>query len=275
VASGSASISIAANTYQDAAGNNGTAGISPSISLDTLAPSVVISSNVATLSTGETANITFTFSEDPSSSFAWNGTSGDIVVSGGTLSAISGNGLTRTATFTPAANLGNTSGSITVAANSYQDAAGNDGSAGTTPLLTINTLSPGVNITSSAIALKVGETATITFTFSEDPGSSFAWDGSTGDIAVTGGSLGAISGTGTSRTAVFTPTANLASGSASITVAANAYQRGRHPWHRGSFTQHQHRHLSAHRHFGGLEWCYGRYEPPAECGRYAQYHAQL
>ncbi len=224
VASGSASISIAANTYQDAAGNNGTAGISPSISLDTLAPSVVISSNVATLSTGETANITFTFSEDPSSSFAWDGTSGDIVVSGGTLSAISGNGLTRTATFTPAANLGNTSGSITVAANSYQDAAGNDGSAGTTPLLTINTLSPGVNITSSAIALKVGETATITFTFSEDPGSSFAWDGSTGDIAVTGGSLGAISGTGTSRTAVFTPTANLASGSASITVAANAYQ---------------------------------------------------
>jgi hypothetical protein len=50
---------------------------SPSITIDTLAPTVAITSNVATLKVGETATITFTFSEDPGTSFTWNGTAGD------------------------------------------------------------------------------------------------------------------------------------------------------------------------------------------------------
>jgi hypothetical protein len=76
-----------------------------------------------------------------------------------------------------------------------------------------------VVITSSASALKAGETATITFTFSEDPGTSFVAT----DIVTSGGTLGTLSGTGLVRTAMFTPTANLANGSASITVAAGNY----------------------------------------------------
>ena len=349
LASGTASITVAANSYQDAAGNNGAAGTSPSIGIDTLAPSVVISSSTSALKIGETANITFTFSEDPGSSFAWNGSVGDVVVTGGSLGAISGTGLTRTAVFTPTENLASETASITVNANSYQDAAGNNGAAGTTPSISIDSLAPVVNsvaltgstgdmnhrlnagdtlsatlnfndvvtlntsggsptltltvgssnvqatyvsgsgtnalvftttivsgqtdtdgvaialnalnlngatlqdnvgnnsinnfsavssnanylvdttaptvaVTSSKSNLKIGDTATITFTFSEDPGSSFAWDGSSGDVFVSGGSLGAISGTGLTRTSVFTPTANLASGNASITVASNSYQ---------------------------------------------------
>ena len=192
--------------------------------VDTTAPTVSISSNKSKLLIGQTANITFSFSEDPGSTFAWDGSTGDISVSGGTLSAISGTGLTRTATFTPTANTASSNASITVAANSYQDVPGNNGSAGTTPAISIDTAAPSVAITSNVSAVKAGGTANITFTFSEDPGNSFAWDGTTGDVAVTGGTLDAISGTGLTRTAVFTPTANLASSNASITVTALSYQ---------------------------------------------------
>ena len=223
LSSGSASITVKSATYADAAGNIGSAGASPSITIDTVAPSVTITSNVSTLKVGETATITFTFSEDPVTSFTWNGSAGDLLVTGGTLSAISGTGLTRTATFTPTANLSSGSASITVTSASYSDTAGNTGSAGTSPSVTIDTLAPTVTVTSNVSALKAGETATITFTFSEDPGTSFAWDGTAGDIAVSGGTLGAISGTGLTRTGTFTPTANLASGSASITVTSTSY----------------------------------------------------
>jgi large repetitive protein len=223
LSSGSASITVTSASYSDSAGNTGSAGTSPSITIDTLAPTVAITSNVSALKVGETATITFTFSEDPGTSFAWNGTTGDLTVSGGALGAISGTGLTRTASFTPTANLSSGSASITVTSASYTDAAGNTGGAGTSPSITIDTLAPTVTITSNVATLKVGETATITFTFSEDPGTSFAWNGTVGDLTISGGTLGAISGTGLTRTATFTPTANQNSGSASITVTSASY----------------------------------------------------
>ena len=216
-------------SFMDASGNvaaitSSAVGSNPAYLVDTTAPSVIITSDVATLKAGQTANISFTFSEAPLASFAWDGSAGDLSVTGGTLSAISGTGLTRTAVFTPTANLASGNASISVTANSYQDAAGNNGTAGNTPSISIDTLAPSVVITTSTSALKSGETATITFTFSEDPGSSFTWNGNAGDLVVTGGTLGAISGTGLIRAATFTPTANLANGNASITVTANNYQ---------------------------------------------------
>jgi len=126
----------------DAAGNISNASSGLAVSIDTTAPTLTITSNVASLKAGETATITFTFSEDPGSTFSWDGSAGDIVVSGGTLSALSGSGLTRTATFTPTAGTDNGSASITVAAGSYTDAAGNNGGAGLTPSLTFDTLHP-------------------------------------------------------------------------------------------------------------------------------------
>ena len=92
--------------------------------VDATAPTLEITSNVAALTAGQTATITFAFSEDPGATFAWNGASGDIFVTGGTLSAISGTGLTRTATFTPTAGLDGGVASITVAAGAYTDAVG-------------------------------------------------------------------------------------------------------------------------------------------------------
>ncbi|GAB3470102.1 hypothetical protein GCM10027321_40080 [Massilia terrae] len=212
---GSASISIADGAYGDAAGNAGHAGSAPSLVFDTKAPTLAISSDKAALIAGQAATVTFTFSEDPGSSF----TSGDIVVSGGTLSALSGSGAVRTAMFTPTADTNAGTASITVAGGLYTDAAGNAGGAGTTPSIQFDTLVPTVAITSDKSALKIGETATITFTFSEDPGASFT----SADLTISGGTLGAISGTGTTRTAVFTPTANTNGGTASITIGEGSY----------------------------------------------------
>ncbi|MGZ5199356.1 MAG: Ig-like domain-containing protein [Telluria sp.] len=220
--SSTATIAVAASAYSDAAGNALVAA-SKNLSFDTKAPTVTITSDKPALHAGQTANITFTFSEDPGATFSWNGTSGDIAVSGGTLSAISGTGTTRTAVFTPTAGNNSGTANITIAAGSYTDGAGNSGGAGTTPSITFDTLAPTVTITSDKPALKVGETAAITFTFSEDPGSSFTWDGTSGDLAISGGTLSAIAGSGTTRTATFTPAANTNNGTASITIAANSY----------------------------------------------------
>jgi len=105
------------------------------LTLDRTAPTLAITSGKAALAVGETATITFTFSEDPGSSFTWNGSSGDVTLSGGTLGALSGSGTVRTATFT-AATAG--AASVTVAAASYADTAGNDGGGGTSPVLTVS-----------------------------------------------------------------------------------------------------------------------------------------
>lgn len=123
----------------DVAGNDG-AVASHAYTLDTTAPTLAITSDVSTLKVGETATITFTFSEDPGATFTWNGSTGDVVVSGGTLGAISGSGLTRTATFTPTAVTDGGAASITVASGSYVDVAGNNGAAASTPSLSFDTL---------------------------------------------------------------------------------------------------------------------------------------
>ncbi len=180
---------------------------------DTTPPTVAITSNKSALKIGEMATITFTFSEDPGISFT---ASDDITTAGGTLGSLSGTGLVRTAIFTPFVN---TEGTATIAVidKSYTDAAGNSGGAGTTPSITIDTLAPTVTITSDKSSLSAVQTATITFAFSEDPGASFV----AGDITTVNGTLSSLNGSGTSRTAIFTPTA--ASGTATVSVTNASY----------------------------------------------------
>jgi VCBS repeat-containing protein len=127
----------------DVAGNSGPVYTQAYV-LDTTAPTVTITSDRSSLKAGETATITFTFSEDPGLTFTWDGSAGDAIVSGGTLSAISGSGTTRTATFTPAAVTDGGTATISVAAASYIDRAGNFGGAGATPSISFDTLAPAV-----------------------------------------------------------------------------------------------------------------------------------
>ncbi len=190
---------------------NTSAAITRNITVDTVAPTLGITSNVAAVKAGETASITFTFSEDPGASFV----AGDITTTGGSLGALSGSGLTRTATFTPTANLASGNASITVATGLYADAAGNPGAAGVTPTITIDTLRPSATVVVADSSLTVGETSAVTITFNE------AVTGLTNaDLTLANGSLSAVSSAdgGITWTASFTPSANTTAASNSITL---------------------------------------------------------
>ena len=181
--------------------------------VDTSAPTLTITRDQSVLKKGQTSTITFTFSE-ATTDFV----SSDITVTGGTLGTLNGSGTSRTAIFTPDADNNAGNASITVALGNYSDAAGNPGTPGTTPTLTFDTKAPTLTITSDKSALRAGQTSTITFTFSEA-----TTDFVSSDITVTGGTLGTLNGSGTSRTAIFTPTADNNAGNASITVALGNY----------------------------------------------------
>ncbi|OYU29655.1 MAG: hypothetical protein CFE39_17555, partial [Comamonadaceae bacterium PBBC2] len=202
--SGSGTVSVASAAFADAAGNQNADGADTnntvSMSVDTSVPTIAISSNKTFMKAGDTATISFTLSE-ASTDFS----SADVTVSGGTLSNFSGSGTSYTATFTPTA--GSTADSvISVASNKFSDAAGNfntDGAeANNSITMSTDTVPPTVAITSDKSTLKVGETATITFALSES-----ATDFTAADVAVTGGTLSNFTGSGTSYTATFTPTA--------------------------------------------------------------------
>ena len=144
---GAASVTVAAGSYTDATGNAGAAGATPSLQVDTVAPTVTIDSDSATLAPGASTTITLIFSEDPGSSFSWNGRVGGIIVSGGDLGSLAGSGLIRKATFTAGSSGG--LASVTIPAGAYTDGVGNLGGEGTTPSLTVSigaSRSPSVNL---------------------------------------------------------------------------------------------------------------------------------
>lgn len=192
----------------DAAGNVGPI-FSQAYVLDTQGPTFAMASDKAFLKAGETATITFTFSEDPGAGFGLP----DLILSGGTLSELSGSGTTRTATFTPTAGVNAGTGTIGTVPGPYTDAAGNP-AGGSGIGLAYDTLAPSLVVGTDRPTLKAGETATITFTFSEDPGASFTFE----DVEVTGGTLSPLSGTGLVRTAVFTPAAATNNGAGGVSV---------------------------------------------------------
>lgn len=131
---GEGEVTVAANTWtDDENGYSNLAGeLSPKIVIDTLWPTVTITTSSASLTKGQTATITFTTSS-PAVLFGIE----DVAFSGGTLSSFSGSGTSFTATFTPAENFkGN--GSISVAQGKFFDESGNINVAAALSL-TINT----------------------------------------------------------------------------------------------------------------------------------------
>ncbi|MEW6996058.1 Ig-like domain-containing protein, partial [Colwelliaceae bacterium MEBiC 14330] len=95
---GDISISVADNSYTDADGNDGT-GSSLTITSSTDTPTLAITSDESDLVAGDTATISFTFSEATT-----NFVDADILVTGGTLGTLSSSdNITYTATLTPTA----------------------------------------------------------------------------------------------------------------------------------------------------------------------------
>jgi hypothetical protein len=131
-ADSSSTISV---TAKDAAGNTSTAS-TRTVAIDTIAPTVAIQLSDSALTFGETATVTFTFSEVPAG-FDLS----DIVAQNGTLTALtqSTDPKIYTATFTPVPNLNDATNVITVGTG-YTDAVGNPGTSGSSPNYTINTL---------------------------------------------------------------------------------------------------------------------------------------
>ncbi|MDV8153939.1 Ig-like domain-containing protein, partial [Acinetobacter pittii] len=107
-------------TATDVAGNVSTP-VTGTVTVDATAPTLAISADDLALAAGETANITFTFSEAVAGFDAT-----DIILVGGTLGALTTtDNITWTAVFTPDGS--GTAPSITVADGSYTDVLGNPG----------------------------------------------------------------------------------------------------------------------------------------------------
>jgi hypothetical protein len=133
---GSASV-VVDSAWHEANGNPGSGGSSGNFTVDTVTPTVAVTtSNSALTLSNNTATVTFTFNEAPNS-FALADTS----AVGGTLSNLQKISPTKyTATFTAAGNTLTSNASVNVIAGSWQEASGNPGAAGSTGSFTVDTL---------------------------------------------------------------------------------------------------------------------------------------
>jgi hypothetical protein len=159
-----------------------------------------ITGNKSSLTTGQTATITFTINKSTTTI-----TSSDVTVTGGTLQDFSGNAKTYTATFVPTTN-STTNGTIYVAGNTFTDPAGNKNYESNTLTLSVDTASSTTitgTITSDKSSLTAGQTAAITFSLNA---STTLFTSSY--VNCTGGTLTDFSGSGINYTATFTPTTN-------------------------------------------------------------------
>ncbi|NBT80038.1 MAG: hypothetical protein EBT04_16650, partial [Betaproteobacteria bacterium] len=203
-------ISVASNRFSDAAGNfnvdGGDANNTVTVVVDTLPPTIAISSDRTSLKAGEATGLVFSLSEASTNFVAT-----DIAVSGGTLTDFFGSGTTYLATFTPNAN-STSSGVVSVASGKFTDAAGNinvDGSdSNNSVTISINTVPadttpPAISISSSQLSLAAGQTATLTFALTKS-----VTDFVIGDVSVSGGTLSNFAGSGASYSAIFTPSPN-------------------------------------------------------------------
>ncbi|MFJ3264446.1 Ig-like domain-containing protein, partial [Pseudomonas sp. NPDC086581] len=193
--------------YIDLAGNAGV-GVtnSANFTIDTVRPTATIVVASPALNVGSTSLVTITFSE------AVTGfTNDDLSVSDGhgTLSQLvsEDGGITWTATFTPSANITDTTNLITLDNSGVQNASGNSGSGTTTSNnFAIDTQRPGATITVADASLGIGQTTTVTIAFNE------AVTGfNLSDLSLANGTLSNLTSSdgGKTWTATLTPTAGI------------------------------------------------------------------
>ncbi|WP_242208768.1 MULTISPECIES: Ig-like domain-containing protein [unclassified Pseudomonas] len=206
-------ITLANTGIADLAGNAGTGTTnSGNFTINTVAPTATIVVADNSLTVGETSLVTITFSEAVS---GFN--NADLTIANGTLSAVSSSdgGITWTATFTPTSNITDATNLVTLDNSGVQNASGNAGN-GTTNSnnYAIDTQRPTATIALADSALGVGQTTTVTITFSE------AVSGLTlADLTVANGTLSGLSTSDNiTYTATFTPSAGITDTSNIITL---------------------------------------------------------
>lgn len=187
----------------DAAGNVGTTSAALSINVDTTAPGAPSAPAVSdgTIGAAEAAaGVAVTLANLEAGASASASLTGTARTGGGALSVPLPVGADGAIALTPAVLQQFADGSLTLSAT-QTDAAGNASAAGSTTV-TLDTTAPTVAVSASTATLLFGQTATVTFTFSETP-SGFTAD----DVTVTGGTLGGLSATPDPRVYVATLTA--------------------------------------------------------------------
>lgn len=170
------SYSVSVQLNGSIAGTATQSTVSTSIGLiDVVAPTLNITSTAAsTLKSGDTAAITFTFSEAPTGF-----TASDVTLTNGSLInfTVTNDPKVYTATFVPNANLSGSYTPVAVPSGTYTDANGNAGGGSVGPTWTIDTTLPTISavaisgVDSSLIAkagaLDIGDKVKVTVTFSE------------------------------------------------------------------------------------------------------------
>jgi hypothetical protein len=177
-AQGAVTVNVAAAVAQDAAANGNTAATQYSITYDTVAPTVTLTSTATSPTSSSPIPMTATFSEAVTGFVV-----GDITVVNGAASNFAGSGTVYTFNVTPSAQ-----GAVTVnvAAAVAQDAGSNGNTAATQYSITYSdTVAPTVTLTSTATSPTKTLPIPMTATFSEAV-TGFA----VGDIAVGNGAAG-------------------------------------------------------------------------------------
>ncbi|PBJ20620.1 BNR/Asp-box repeat protein [Pseudomonas ogarae] len=189
----------------DAAGNTGTGTTdSANYVVETQVPTATIVVADSALQIGETSQVTITFSEAVSGF-----DNSDLTISNGTLSNVSSTdgGVTWTATFTPSASITDTSNLISLDTSGVVNASGNSGvGVVDSNNYAIDTVRPGATITVGDTSLGIGQSTTVTISFTEAvSGFDLA------DLSVANGVLSnlASSDGGLTWTATLTPTAGV------------------------------------------------------------------
>ncbi|WP_420235187.1 Ig-like domain-containing protein [Pseudomonas sp. ABY48] len=189
----------------DAAGNTGTGTTdSANYAVETQVPTATIVVADSALQIGETSQVTITFSEAVSGF-----DNSDLTISNGTLSNVSSTdgGVTWTATFTPSASITDTSNLISLDTSGVVNVSGNSGvGVVDSNNYAIDTVRPGATITVGDTTLGIGQSTTVTISFTEAV-SSFDLS----DLSVANGVLSnlASSDGGLTWTATLTPTAGV------------------------------------------------------------------
>ena len=203
----------------DAAGNTGTGTTdSGNYAVSTVRPTATIVVADSSLAAGETSLVTITFSEAVSGF-----SNADLTIANGSLSTVSSSdgGITWTATLTPTSNITDASNLITLDNSGVSNAAGSTGSGSTdSNNYVIDTARPTATITVADSTLTIGETTSVTITFSEAVS---GFDLS--DLSVANGSLSNLSSSdgGITWTATFTPTAAVNDATNLITLDNTGY----------------------------------------------------
>ena len=204
MANGAVTVDVAAGVAHDTAGNANTAAAQLSVTYDTAAPTVIISTSAGALTNTSPIPVTVTFSKSVA-----DFTESDITVANGTASDFIGVGKVYTMKVTPMAN-----GAVTVnvAAGVAHDTAGNANTAALQLSVTYDTAAPTVEISTSAGALTNTSPIPVTVTFSKSVA-----DFTESDLTVANGTVSDFIGVGKVYTMKVTPKAD---GAVTVDVAA-------------------------------------------------------